>query len=731
LKEHDMNLRRTLATLTALAIVGMSSSASATAPDTAQPFELQSDKQCKVMKEQFLEMTAMQATEQWYWNNFYQHRNDYMGSVRELDDAPASSAAPSRQTATRAAKAESAASAGSGSSGPENYTTTNNQERGVDEADIVKTDGKYIYTLTGDEIVIVKSWPVEDARIVSRLKLGSNARPTMLFLNGDKLVAMSYVNNAMQIGAGKRRRGWYGATRVSVIDIRNRANPYVVRNLDFEGYTNQARMIGDDVYVVTNSAVQAPQQIWEITGKFDGWPEFDQNHSAHDSESVAKIKRAAYKKVRRYLDRELASIDFETALPHMRVSGYRGKFAERPFKPMIACDDIHVPRSGVQYGMVSLVHFDIKRPWKVNTSGVFGNGWQIYGSQNAIYVAMPNYGYYYWYRWLRDEAPEADEYNTTFIHKFDLRRDVGKPTYAASGRVRGYLLNQFSMDEEGGDLRVATTDMNWWGGRGNQPENFGNHIYVLRPDGNQLATIGRVEGLAPGERIFSARMFGDKGYVVTFRQTDPLYTLDLSDPTQPEVVGELKINGFSSYIHPMGNDQLLTVGQDADDDGRVKGVHLQIFDVSDPSTPTRSHHYTFETMGYSWSAAQWDHKAFTYDPRTGTLALPMQFYPRNNTGDYFNGIFVFDVDAKKGFTDKGSVSHDSLIEGWRARHCEKNPNDYYCRYPNQRHYWWGWSNLNRSIIMDDVIFTLSNLGIMAHKLDDTDRSLASVRLARM
>ncbi len=725
-----------IAALTTLAILASSATVLAKSPQTdkkTEAFALHHDQKCKVMKEQFIELTSLQAAEQWYWQQHYQHHRygyydeELSGDVVAESSASDAPAAAPRSSSTRApaAKSTDSGAGSSASSGPENYTKTNNQEQGVDEADIVKTDGKYIYTLTGDEIVIVKSWPVSEARVISRLKLGTGTRPTMLFLNGDKLVAMSYVNNNFQLGKGEYRRNWYGATRVSVIDIRNRANPFVVRNLDFEGYTNQARMVGQDVYVVTNSGVTPPQKLWQLTQDFTGWPK-----NVGNDQNAAK--REAYESIKKYLSKKLVDVDFEASLPHKRISGYRGKFGDRKFEPLVNCADIHVPRGGVQYGMLSLVHFNLTKPWQVNSSAVFGQGWNVYGSEEAIYVAMPNYSWAYWYRWYHQEEPDYDDYNSTTIHKFELRRDKGKPSYASSGRVRGYLHNQFSMSEYKGDLRVATTDMNWWwGGQRPQQENPGNHIYVMRPDGNHLATIGRVEGLAPGERIYAARMFGDKGYVVTFRQTDPLYTLDLSDPTQPEVAGELKINGFSSYIHPIGNGQLLTVGQDADDNGRVKGVHLQIFDVTDPSTPTRTHHHTFETMGYSWSAAQWDHKAFTYDPLTGTLALPMQFYPRGGTGEYFNGIYVFHVDADDGFSSRGRVSHNHLVERWRQKQCEQNKQQYYCQNQYQQNYWWGWANLNRSIIMDDTIFTLSNLGIMAHKIEDTDSALSTVELAKL
>jgi Beta propeller domain/Vault protein inter-alpha-trypsin domain len=199
--------------------------------------------------------------------------------------------------------------------------------------------------------------------------------------------------------------------------------------------------------------------------------------------------------------------------------------------------------------------------------GAMVSGGQVYASTESIYVSAPAY--------IWNQQGYAN-YQTQ-IHQFALTKNDGRPTYVASGAVDGQLLNQFSMSEHEGNLRVATTDWNWNGNEG------GNHLFVLHANAHHLDTIGAIRGLAKGERIYAGRMFGDKGYLVTFRQTDPLFTLDLSDPRHPKVAGELKINGFSNYIHPMDDNLLLAIGQDADDTGRVQGFHMQVFDVTDPA----------------------------------------------------------------------------------------------------------------------------------------------------
>jgi len=178
--------------------------------------------------------------------------------------------------------------------------------------------------------------------------------------------------------------------------------------------------------------------------------------------------------------------------------------------------------------------------------------------------------------------------------------------------------------------------------------------------------VGAIRGLARGERIYAARMFGDKGYIVTFRQTDPLFTVDLSNPHEPRVVGELKVNRFSSYIHPLDRDHLLTIGQEADDRGRRLGAHLQIFDVRDFKHPRRTHHYQLHQLGpYAQSAAQQSHRAFTYDPRTRVLAIPL-VYNNHAKRDAFNGLLLLRAGAQ-GFEELGRVSHASLWPQARPR----------------------------------------------------------------
>jgi uncharacterized secreted protein with C-terminal beta-propeller domain len=213
--------------------------------------------------------------------------------------------------------------------------------------------------------------------------------------------------------------------------------------------------------------------------------------------------------------------------------------------------------------------------------------------------------------------------------------------YLASGSISGRLLNQFSMSEHKGDLRVAATK----DGSENSSE-----VNVLREDGGVLTSVGSVGGLGKGEQIFAVRFLGDRGYVVTFRQTDPLYVLDLSDAAAPKVTGELKIPGYSAYLHPIGDHRLLGVGQDATDQGRVQGTQLSLFDVSDPANPTR---LANATLTGSSSDAEYDHHAFLYWPKTGLTVVPLQAY---DSVKPFVGAVGFTVGATE-VKELGRVTH--------------------------------------------------------------------------
>jgi uncharacterized secreted protein with C-terminal beta-propeller domain len=647
------------------------------------------------------------------WAAYYAVQSHFGYQWRYLRGAEADAAAPS------VAKGEPAP----GGSGPGHHTGTNVQERGVDEADMVKTDGKFVYTVSGREVIIARSWPAASARVVARYQLAAQATPQQLFLAGDKLVVLSYVYEQPAARGDRIARPvdgsqYFYGTRMTVLDIGDRARPRVLHQADIEGWMAQARMIGDDVYLVSNAGMNIPARILEKANARAA--QLAKEIGTDDHDKLEKSKERAFRVVRAELERRFAGASMTAAMPRERHLTADGKMSA--FKAMYGCQDLLVPRGGSQLGTLNVVHFDIDRPSELDAVGLMASGWTVYASADALYAAMPNYGWSTFWGWGPAIAPEVA--NTTFIHKFDLRGE--RPRYVATGSVRGHINNQFSMSEHRGHLRVATTDQGWgWGG---EQARTGNHLYVLATRGGRLRQVGAIEDLARGERIYAARMMGDKGYMVTFRQTDPLFTLDLSDPERPRVAGELKINGFSSYIHPLDGDHLLTIGQDAGDDGRVRGVHVQVFDVSDPAKPRRTAHQRLANQeGWSWSAAQWDHHAFTYDPKTGVLGVPMMSQG-NDPSRTFLGLVLLQV-GKHGFEELGRISHLGLAEITRDRECSGPTDESNWQCTQDIHQDWR-SQIQRSIVMDETIFTISQLGMQANDIARPGKVLARVAFAR-
>lgn len=237
----------------------------------------------------------------------------------------------------------------------------------------------------------------------------------------------------------------------------------------------------------------------------------------------------------------------------------------------------------------------------------------------------------------------------TQIFRFDITAD-STPRYVASGTVPGRLLNQYSLSEYDGYLRVATTSNGTGDGT---PANASSAVYELRAD--SLARVGAVGGLGQGQRIYSVRFLGPLGYVVTFRQMDPLYTLDLSDPRAPRVAGDLEINGYSSYLHPGATDRLVGIGEDADANGRTQGLQVSLFDVSDPASPQRLAHWVRPATA---SAAEADPHAFLYWPDTSTAILPFQSWAggQNSAGALVLKVADSGIDLTGTITQPGSLA---------------------------------------------------------------------------
>ncbi len=660
---------------------------------------------CDIVRDRLIDATTEQALDSLY-NAYYRDFND----MNNAEAAPGDS------------------NDNAGSDAPDDYTETNVQEAGVDEPDIIKTDGKFIYTTKGNELLIIKSWPANETTIVGRHSLGSNGYAGSLFLQGDRVAVFSQVydnyygneDSPGSQGSDVRPEGYrhfYG-TRITILDVSDRTAPKVEKQLDVEGWMNDARMIDGKVYLVSNSEVNTPFNLWDWARKNEENSALPTTEWTDNDDLREQRKNEARPLVKQMMAKEFAEVDIKTLMPRARTSDSAGKILSTV--PIYECNDLYLPQQVTTLGLLNISSFDLTAPANIESTGLLANGWTVYASKQSLYIAMSSQSWW----WGRAESK-----NESHIHKFELTKGVAKPAYMASGKVDGWLLNQFSMSEYDNHLRVATTDNQWdWSGGGEGIDKGGNNIIVLKQKNNILEETGAVRGLAPGERIYAARMIGPKGYMVTFRQTDPLYTFDLSDHTKPKMLGELKINGYSSYIHPIANDSLLTIGMDADDTGRVKGVQIQIFDVKDMKNPTRSHQHVIETgEAYSHSEALYDHHAFTYDAKREILAVPVSIYNYNGN-DYFTGLIIFKANAKDGIKEIGRVSHADLVS--RA-YCHDQSQPAGCN-PNEGWHWW--SDMRRSIFMgggeagnkQDYVYSLSTVGLKVNDLYTPENEHAAV-----
>jgi hypothetical protein len=559
--------------------------------------------------------------------------------------------------------------------GAPSHSGTNNQVAGVEEGDIAKTDGNYIYLLRGQEVVIASSWPAEDAHVESRQAIegsplalylyddpvSGEARLTVLseiYDSGPVIPMMGYAAPLSTADAGVSlmpwRWHWDPRIKVTMLDVTDRSQPAVAGETYLDGWLAGSRAVGDRVILVVQNDSPLPEpQILE-----DPDNPYMYRYESQDD----------------YVTR-LETADLDKLLPSYstKVQGAGGE--ETVEGALAEAPSMYIPAHPSGNALVSVAVFDVDDgAGPVSTTSTFGLGGTVYASTDSLYMASTSW------------QPATRRWHwspTTFIYKFDLTKD-GVPL-AATGSVAGSVLDQYSMDEYDGNFRIATTDSG---------DGLSSNVFVLGQQGADLNIVGSITGLALGEQIRSVRFMQDRGFVVTFRQVDPLFALDLSGPANPRVAGELKIPGYSSYLHPMDSTHLIGFGRDADPGtGRVQGLQLSLFDVSDLSRPTLVDKYVLTDGAWSgFSAAEWDPHAFSYFPDYGVLALPVA----DTWWGYDVGLQVFHVDAADGFTRMGEVKHDTPVE--------------------------------RTFQIGDCLFSISSDAIKANSIADPAEEVASVDL---
>lgn len=584
-----------------------------------------------------------------------------------------------------AAPAASAPQAGT------DYSTTNVQVEGVDEPDVVKTDGRRVLAVAGGKLHVVDVTG-SDPRLVSSLELGEGWGHE-IFWDGDRVLVLVTADGGVR-PALRSGDAWFGGTQsvLTEVDLSDPASPRVLRRLALDGAYLSARLV-DGVARVVLRADQPVGIEW-----------------AYPEGSGILAERRAEEENRRLIEEST----LEDWMPYFVLEGANG--SEEGAGLLLDCERTHHPEEFSGFGVLTLVTVDLDAGLGVTDSvGVLAGGETVYASAENLYVATNR-----WPEAEELEDPQTDEGFTTQVHRFDITA-AAATDYVGSGEVRGHLLNQFSMDEHDGHLRVATTDGAPWGA-GDASESF---VTVLARQGDALVPVGQVGGLGRGEQIHSVRFMGDRGYVVTFRQTDPLYVVDLSEPSGPRVTGELKILGYSAYLHPVGDGLLLGVGQDATEEGRRLGTQVSLFDVSDAAAPVR---LAQVGLGSGSSEVEWDHRAFLYWAPTGLTVVPVEEWAVLEQGEQLStGAVAFTVDPAGTIAELGRVTHQRLAPIPRPDRAvvppEASPQEEGVE-PGQSQpaaeimpydYDWG-TQIRRSLVVGELLFTMSERGLLASDL---------------
>ena len=529
------------------------------------------------------------------------------------------------------------------------FTGTNNQESGVDELDTVEADAAgNFYIVDGHHLVIANGLPPADLREIAKLDLGAGASIAGLVLDPEKQ-RLAVVKSSLGLFAPVSTTilpPWHTdpITEVVFIDVANPAAPVIDRRLKIEGFKLAVRRIGSRVHVVSHTTPVIPLPIVTDARILD----LRQRLAAAVEDSDAARRVAG--EIRALVGVLVSTTDVEGYLPDIvaQIGSQPAVDVTPPNCANVAIPDVAMP---LALTTITSVNSD---GTNVDSLTVANNSWDVYASDKHLYLSQTSGGW-----WFAERQRQQ-----TAIYKVEIGSEA--PVYRALGMVDGWMSSSFQLSEHQGHLRVVTN--RWERDPRDDVWLQDNNLYVLADDSaGGLQVVGSVKGFGKGERIFSARMLGNRGFVVTFRQIDPLFTFDLSIPQDPRLVGEVEIPGVSTYLHPLDEAHLLTIGFDGDQNRLNGNFQLQIFDVQNLSDPRLVHKYVpkLDARGFAWTQATHDHLAFNYFPAAGTLTVPVQ-YTAFDLADHFSGFFAFGVSAATGFTELGRLDHSDLA---RREHC--------------------------------------------------------------
>ncbi len=559
------------------------------------------------------------------------------------------------------------------------YSTTNNQVEGVDEADIVQTDGEYIYQVNKNRVIVARAYPADKMTVVAVVRFSDDSSfiPSELLLGEHKLIVIGSTAakaDYMPLSTGTAPDIYdpgYSAkrtmTKAFVLDISDKKtnNINIIREVEVEGSYLSSRKIGPYLYLVANK----PINYYDI-----------RNSNPKPLYRDSKLNGGSYREI-----------------------GY---------------DGIHYFPEFVGANYMTIAGFNVEDVnSKVFISSYLGTGNNMYVSEKNIYIARTNY--YSTPIILSDKAslavpimPSTYNNQNTLVYKFAMEN--GNVTFSGKGEVPGNIINQFSMDENNGYFRIATTVGNVLG----TGENISrNNLYIMD---QAFKITGKIEDIAPGEKIYSVRFLGDRGYMVTFKKVDPLFIFDLKDPAKPVILGKLKIPGFSDYLYPYDENHIIGFGKDAvessyGDFAWYQGMKIALFDITDVNKPVEKFREIIGDRGTD-SELLYNHKALMFSKSKNLMAFPVTVMqipdslkadtPSSDISQYgqfsFQGAYVYEIDLEKGFRLKGRITHISPEEYPKY-------GTYYSRDDNY---------VERAMYIDDTLYTLSKGKIKANRISD-------------
>ncbi len=550
------------------------------------------------------------------------------------------------------ANAEKSTSAGqSDSSFDVDFSETNIQVEGVDEPDIVKTDGKYIYLLSNSKIYIIKAYPENESKVLSTIDL-DDIYVSNLFLRNNKLIVFGS-QPQYHICYGYYRGSYESDTDVNIYDISDRNNPEIDQEIKIDGSFIDARLIGDNIYIITS------ENTYNIYREIDG------------NETIS--------------------------IPEISINNVSKK---------IPVESIHYVNSSQKIDSLTyVVAVDLETNEVNQESFMFSSSSTLYVSKNNIYLTYSSYEY------LEPDISKGRIYGSsttkTIIHKISI--DDNNIEYISKGEVPGRIINQFSMDEHNGFFRIATQT-------NDHSKDKCSNVFVLN---DTLSVVGKITDIAPNENMHSARFMGNRAYLVTFLNIDPFFVIDLSDPYNPEILGELKIPGYSDYLHPYDENHVIGIGKDSDasiDSDKIHsdnavfytailGVKIALFDVTDPENPKEVSKVVIGDRGSNTPVLH-NHKALLFDREKELFVIPLNAVKRDEeTGqriDSYQGAYVYNLNSEDGFIYKGRISHENK---------QKSSDIYYDYYSS-------FSQIKRSLFIDDTLYTISDSMIKLNQIKD-------------